>query len=64
LRQIGIKRGTDFSQGGFIKAHIYTWLALSKEPGLPFGTAITQTVPAYNAEPAKQFIDWISLLHA
>ena len=30
-------RGAQFSEGDYIKAHIHTWLAWGREPGLQFG---------------------------
>ena len=61
--QGAVERGADFSQDDFIKAHIHTWLAWRKEPGLPFGTAITAAMFAHDAALAKKFIEWMSRLY-
>lgn len=58
------ERGAEFSESDFIKAHIHTWLAWRKEPGLPFGTAITAAMFAHDATLAQQFVDWMNRLYA
>jgi hypothetical protein len=45
-----------------IKARIHTWLAWQKEPGKPFGTAITARYLDPDAPDAKQLINWLQQL--
>ena len=51
-----------FSPNHRIKAQIHTWLAWQKEPGTPFGSAITKRYLDANAPHAQQLIAWIRTL--
>ena len=51
-----------FSPNHRIKAHIHTWLAWQKEPGTPFGSAITKRYLDADAPHAQQLIAWIRRL--
>ena len=53
-----IKREADHTQ----KAEIHTYLAWQKEPGKPFGTAITAKYLDANNPHCKSFIDWLNRL--
>lgn len=44
------------------KATTYTYLAWQKQPGQPFGLAVTTNSFNANAEPAQQLINWIKQL--
>jgi hypothetical protein len=46
----------------FIKAHIHTWLAWQKRPGLPMGKAISEHYLNANASNALQLMDWLRRL--
>jgi hypothetical protein len=60
--QEAISRGAQFSQGDFIKAHIHTWLAWGRAPGLPFGTAITAATFLHDSDLAIAFVKWMNAL--
>ena len=45
-----------------LKAHIHTWLAWQKEPGVPFGLAITMKYLDAEEAHAQQFIAWLHRL--
>lgn len=55
--------GAAFAEVDFIKAHIHTWLAWQREPGLPFGTAIRAATFAHDAALATAFVDWMTRLY-
>jgi len=57
-------RGAQFSHGDFIKAHIHTWLAWGREPGMPFGTAITSATFSHDSDLARRFVMWMNALFA
>jgi len=59
-----VSRGAQFSQGDLIKAHIHTWLAWGREPGLPFGTAITAATFLHDSDIAITFVGWMNALFA
>lgn len=59
-----VSRGAQFSQGDFIKAHIHTWLAWGREPGRPFGTAITSATFSHDSDLAVAFVSWMNALFA
>jgi len=44
------------------KARIHTWLAWQKEPGKPYGTAITAKFLDPDAPQAKTFVAWLNRL--
>ncbi len=44
------------------KAEIYTWLAWQKEPGKPFGTAISEKYLDPNTPHAQKLTDWLNKL--
>ncbi len=48
----------------FIKAHVHTWLAWQKRPGLPMGQAISDPEKYLNAHApnALQLLDWLRRL--
>ena len=43
----------------FIKAHVHTWLAWQKRPGLPMGKAISEQYLNAKAPEALQLLDWL-----
>ena len=51
-----------FVQSHLIKATIHTWLAWQEEPGKPLGQAIKAGYLLFNAEPARQLMDWFQRL--
>ena len=44
------------------KAEIHTWLAWQKEPGTPFGLAITKKYLDPHCEEGRKFFDWLQRL--
>lgn len=62
--KVAESRGAQFSQGDFIKAHIHTWLAWGREPGMPFGTAITSATFSHDSDLAIAFVNWMNALFA
>lgn len=56
------RRGAQFSPVDFKKAHIHTWLAWGREPGMPFGKAITSKILAHDSDLAIKFADWMNAL--
>jgi len=56
------RRGAPFPEKDFLKARIHTWLAWQKEPGLPFGTALTARYFRSESEPALRFVSWFRRL--
>ena len=57
-----IEIGAQFSHKKFLKAHIHTWLSWQKEPGLPFGTAITAAFFTHDSPEALKFVEWFNQL--
>lgn len=51
-----------FSAGDASKAYIHTWLAWQKQPGRPFGQAITNEWLKPGAPQASRFMDWLRRL--
>lgn len=41
-----------------VKSHIHTWLAWQRLPGLPFGTALNQSLLGHDTAIALAFRDW------
>ncbi|HCO96424.1 MAG TPA: hypothetical protein DIU00_21205 [Phycisphaerales bacterium] len=54
--------GAQFSDKLFSKARIHTWLAWQRNPGLPFGTAITAKYFGADSQEALKFAKWFNLL--
>ena len=54
--------GAPFEHGHFAKARIHTWLAWQKEPGQPFGTALTAAYFRHDSEVAMAFVNWFKRL--
>ncbi len=48
--------------GALIKAHVHTWLAWQKRPGLPMGKAISQQYLNADAPHALQLLNWLRRL--
>lgn len=46
----------------FIKAHVHTWLAWQKRPGLPMGKAISEQYLNADAPHALQLLNWLRRL--
>ena len=46
----------------FIKAHVHTWLAWQKRPGLPMGKAISEQYLNADAPQALKLLDWLRRL--
>ena len=51
-----------FRQSRLAKAHMYTWLAWQKEPGIPMGRAIMERYLDAESPHADPFINWIKNL--
>jgi len=62
VTQEAYQKGAHFSELDMIKAHIYTWLAWQKEPGLPFGTAIKAAYFLHDTPEAQAFVSWFQRL--
>ena len=56
------KLGAKFPEKYFSKAHLHTWLSWQKEPGLPFGTAITAACFRTDTVDAIEFVGWFKRL--
>jgi len=54
--------GAPFSQNDQIKARIHTWLAWQKEPGRPYGIAITARYFEKDSQEALTFVSWFKRL--
>ena len=54
--------GAEFMETDKLKAKIHTWLSWQKEPGLPFGTAITAAYFKHDSPTALAFVDWFNRL--
>jgi len=54
--------GAKFPDKKSLKARIHTWLSWQKEPGLPFGTAITATYFMHDSPEALKFVSWFNRL--
>lgn len=50
--------GARFSDASHPKAELHTWLAWQKQPGRPFGTALTARYFQHDAPAAQAFVDW------
>lgn len=44
------------------KSHMYTWLAWQREPGRPFGTALTAQILGHDSAEALAFLAWFRRL--
>lgn len=44
------------------KSHLYTWLAWQREPGRPFGTALTARILGHDSPEALAFLSWFRRL--
>ena len=51
-----------FNREAFIKAHVHTWLAWQKIPGLPMGQAINSRYFNSDAPEAVQLVGWLRRL--
>jgi len=54
--------GAAFSDKDRSKANLHTWLAWQKEPGRPFGTAITAKYFHVDSPEALRFVQWFKAL--
>lgn len=45
-----------------LKSCLHTWLAWQREPGRPFGTALTAHFLGHDSPQARAFVDWFKLL--
>jgi hypothetical protein len=45
-----------------LKAHVYTWLAWQKEPGVRLGPAVTRNLLDHGAPPAIELVSWLAKL--
>jgi len=52
----------EFMEKDKLKAKIHTWLSWQKEPGKPFGTAITAAYFKHDSPTALAFVDWFNRL--
>lgn len=51
-----------FSDSALIKAHVHTWLAWQKVPGLPMGQAISNRWLNAEVPEARRLVDWLKRL--
>ena len=51
-----------FSDSALIKAHVHTWLAWQKIPGLPMGQAISNRWLNAEVPEAQQLVGWMRRL--
>lgn len=56
------KIGAKFPQNKLLDAQLHTWLAWQKEPGLPFGTAMTAAYFRHDSPEALKFTEWFRRL--
>jgi hypothetical protein len=57
------EHGAAFSDPDFIKARIHAWLAWARDPGQPFGTAITAATFATDSATSRSFLSWLERLY-
>lgn len=50
--------GARLSQRDHLKGAIHAWLAWQRDPGLPFGTALTTEVLGHDSPEALRFVGW------
>jgi hypothetical protein len=62
--KVAADRGALFTESDFIKARIHAWLAWQREPGLPFGTAITAALFSHQDALAQKFVQWMTQLYS
>ncbi len=55
--------GAEFTEPDRDKAVLHTWLAWQKEPGRPFGSAITQRFFIHKSPAADAFVTWFKRLY-
>ncbi len=55
-------RGGRLAQKDHAKGRIHTWLAWQKEPGMPFGTALTAKLLGHDSPEALRFVEWFRRL--
>lgn len=53
-----------FSDKDVEKAEMSAWLAVQKEPGVPYGTAIKAKFLAAHSDVADRFVEWVKKLYA
>ena len=56
--------GAEFTGPDREKAVLHAWLAWQKEPGRPFGSAITQRFFGHESPAAAAFVAWFKLLYS
>ena len=44
------------------KSHLHTWLAWQREPGRPFGTALTAQIFGHDSPETLAFLAWFRRL--
>lgn len=52
-----------FSAGDRLKAVTHCWLAWQKDPGVPFGTAISAEFFGHDSQEALAFVKWLKRLY-
>jgi hypothetical protein len=55
--------GARFDEKDRLKATLHTWLAWRKEPGVPYGRAISSKYLEHDTPEALQFIGWFCRLY-
>ena len=45
-----------------LKSRLHTWLAWQREPGRPFGTALTASILSHDSPEALAFLRWFQRL--
>lgn len=54
--------GTGCPEKDLLKSRIHTWLAWQREPGRPFGTALTAKILGHDSSEARAFLTWFHRL--
>jgi hypothetical protein len=52
--------GAKLGQRDHLKGALHAWLAWQKDPGLPFGTALTTEVLSHDSPEALRFVSWFN----
>jgi hypothetical protein len=54
--------GAEFKDVDLVKATTHCWLAWQKEPGVPFGRAVTSNYFGHDSAEARAFLRWLKKL--
>jgi hypothetical protein len=56
------RHGARYSDGGYLKAVLHTWLAWQEEPGYPYGKAIKARYFGADSAATERFVHWFQCL--